>query len=252
MGQRMKLTAELIAVPDISDDQRDEMLVLMNRYYEGVNRETFHADLDEKQWVIYIVEQTTNKLCGLSTQMLFDLNVAGRPIRVLFSGDTIIDHSYWTRNPLAQAWGHLALSLIDEDSGAEMYWFLICKGYRTYRFLPVFFHDFYPRFDRSTPTSVVEVIDALGRGKFPTDYDAKSGVVRARCGYHLRQGIADITDSRLRDPHVRFFAERNPQHILGDELCCIAPLSRENFTRAAYRVIGSDVDVTTAALKCPV
>jgi hypothetical protein len=55
----------------------------------------------------------------------------------------------------------------------------------------------------------------------------------------LRSGVAEITEQRLRDPHVRFFAERNPGHASGDELCCIAPLTRENFTPAAYRVIGS-------------
>jgi hypothetical protein len=37
---------------------------------------------------------------------------------------------------------------------------------------------------------------------------------------------------------VRFFIERNPGHARGDELCCLAPLTRENFTRAAYRTIG--------------
>ena len=41
---------------------------------------------------------------------------------------------------------------------------------------------------------------------------------------------------RLRDPHVRFFHGRNPDHARGDELCCLAPLTRANFTPAAYRV----------------
>ena len=49
-----------------------------------------------------------------------------------------------------------------------------------------------------------------------------------------------MTSSRLRDPHVRYFAELNPGHARGDELCCIAPLTRENFTLAAQRVIGTD------------
>jgi hypothetical protein len=43
---------------------------------------------------------------------------------------------------------------------------------------------------------------------------------------------------RLRDPFVRFFVERNPGHARGDALCCLAPLTRANFTPAAYRVIG--------------
>ena len=52
--------------------------------------------------------------------------------------------------------------------------------------------------------------------------------------------IVPLTRERLRDPHVRFFAERNPGHTRGDELCCLAPLTRAAFTSAAYRVIGPE------------
>jgi hypothetical protein len=52
--------------------------------------------------------------------------------------------------------------------------------------------------------------------------------------------VADLTPQRLVDPHVRFFVERNPEHAMGDELCCIAPLTGDNFTKAARRVIGID------------
>ena len=55
---------------------------------------------------------------------------------------------------------------------------------------------------------------------------------------YLRDDIAPITAERLTDPHVRFFVERNSGHAQGDELCCLAPLTRANFTPAAYRVIG--------------
>jgi hypothetical protein len=56
----------------------------------------------------------------------------------------------------------------------------------------------------------------------------------------LRPGVADLTPGRLRDPHVDFFARRNPGHPRGDELCCLAPLTRGNFTAAAWRVIGPE------------
>jgi hypothetical protein len=66
-------------------------------------------------------------------------------------------------------------------------------------------------------------------------------VIRAAAtGDRLRPGVADLTPQRLRDPHVRFFVERNPGHAGGDELCCLAPITRENFTPAAYRVIEAD------------
>jgi hypothetical protein len=159
----------------------------------------------------------------------------------LFSGDTIVDRAYWGDPALAHVWGRLALSLIERYSGGELYWFLASQGYKTYRFLPVFFHEFYPRPGVPTPDWAQQLIDGVARHKFSCRFDASAGVVRAdETQYRLREGIASLTPKRLGDPFVRFFATRNPGHFVGDELCCIAPLSRENFTAAAYRVIGPE------------
>ena len=235
----MKLAGKLAHVHDLSASERDQMFALMEKHYLNISRAKFDADLAEKQWVIQIVHEATGELCGFSTQMTLDAQVGARQIKALFSGDTIIDRQYWGDQALTHAWGRLALSLIDEWPGTELYWFLISQGYKTYRFLPVFFHEFYPRHDAPTPDRIQEVLHALGRQKFLEDYDPAAGVVRSNAKqYRVREGLADITPERLRDPHVKFFTEVNPGHVAGDELCCVAPLSRENFTFAAYRVIG--------------
>src|SRR5436309_2071358 len=87
-----------------------------------------------------------------------------------------------------------------------------------------------------------DVFDAaLARARYPDDYDAQAGVIRAGpWQYRLREGLADVTPERLRDAHVRFFHARNPGHERGDELCCLAPLTRGNFTPVAYKVIGPE------------
>ena len=236
----MKLVGQVHRVADVTEKQRDEMFALMELYYENMDRAVFESDLEEKDWIIQLVDSLTGEVRGFSTQMLIDLEVQGRTVTALFSGDTIVQHEYWANNPLAQSWGRFALWLIDSNPGAELYWFLIAKGYKTYRFLPVFFHEFYPRFDAPTPRRALELIDGMGRHKFSATYDCRTGIVRAgRFDCRLRPGVAEITPSRWCDPHVRFFSERNPGHRHGDELCCIAPLTRDNFRRAAYRAIGS-------------
>jgi hypothetical protein len=237
----MRLLARLTTTADVTPGQRDAMFALMDRHYANVRRDVFDADLVEKPWVILITEPASCELCGFSTQMLLDTAVNGRPIKALFSGDTIIDRSHWGDPALAHVWGRLALSLIDAHPNAELYWFLISKGYKTYRFLPLFFHEYYPRPDEPTPLWVKDVIDALASARYPDDYDAQAGVIRAGPSqYRLRQGLADVTPQRLRDADVRFFHQRNPGHDRGDELCCLAPLTRGNFTAAAYRVIGPE------------
>jgi hypothetical protein len=237
----MGLIGELIPAVRITPAQRNGMFALMERHYDNVCRNRFNADLDEKDWVILLRDRDTGAIGGFSTQMLLDVEAAGRPIKALFSGDTIVDRDRWGDSALSHVWGRLALSLIDRQGGAALYWFLISKGYRTYRFLPVFFHEFYPRYDSPTPTWASDAIDALALYKYPDDYEPQHGVIRAGPAKdRLRRGVADIGTERLRDPHVRFFAARNPGHVRGDELCCIAPLTRENFTAAAYRVIGPE------------
>jgi hypothetical protein len=234
----MHLDAQIISVAELSPVQRDRMFALMARHFDGMSRERFERDLAEKNWAIVLNDPATRQLAGFSTQMLFDADVAGRSVRALFSGDTIVDRAYWGDNTLAHIWGQFALTLVDQFSALELYWLLISKGYRTYRYLPLFFREFYPRFDRPTPLCVQNVLDSLVRAKYPDSYDAAAGVIRADgSGERLRAELAEIPSRRGDDPHVRFFSTRNPGYVRGEELCCLAPLSRDNFTRAALRVI---------------
>jgi hypothetical protein len=237
----MALNGELIEVADLTLGDRSQMLALMERHYQNVSPKAFHADLDEKQWVIH-VRDAQGELCGFSTQMVIEAIVRGQVVKALFSGDTIIDREHWGDHALMKLGGELALSLAAEN----WYWFLISQGYKTYRFLPVFFHEFYPRYDRPTPVEAHEVIEALATAKFGSQYDPASGVIRPTTSqYCLREGIAELTEERLRDPHIAHFAAKNPGHARGHELCCIAPLSPDNFTRAARRIVhlGSEFNV---------
>jgi hypothetical protein len=243
----MKPTGQLVRSADVTASQREEMFALMESYYEHADRATFDADLEEKDWVIQIFDEDTNKLKGFSTQILLHLQVCGRSVRALFSGDTIIDRDARGQRNLFQVSGWFLRSLMSRHADDDLYWFLISKGYKTYRFLPLFFHEFYPRYDMPTPPRFAAVIDALAGHKFPGAYDSRAGIVRAgSCSCRLRPGAADITPDRLNDPHVRFFAERNPRHSAGDELCCIAPLTLGNFTPAAYRAMGPEPRVHAA------
>jgi hypothetical protein len=237
----MKLLGRLLPVPDVTSTRRDAMYALMDRHYENVRRSTFDADLDEKQWVIELRDPATDELCGFSTQRLIEQEVDGRSVIALFSGDTIISPDRWGDNALAHVWGRLALSVIDAHPDTELYWFLLSKGYKTYRYLPLFFHEFFPSSDRPVPSRIRSVLDALASSRYPNSYDSHAGIVRADATKdRLRPGIADVCDGRMNDRHVRFFVERNPGHERGDELCCLAPLTRDNFTRAAWRVINLD------------
>jgi hypothetical protein len=234
----MRLAGRLTPLDELDKVRREEMFALFDRHYQGATFEQFENDLNEKQWVIEVFDPLDDSLRGFSTQCVLHVHVAGQMVRALFSGDTIVDRRFWGDPALSHVWGHLALELIDAYGSEPLYWFLISKGYRTYRFLPVFFHEFYPRHDAATPARQMEVLHALGSYKFRAAYDASRGIVRPGDSCRLRVGLGETTSARQQDPHVRFFVEKNPGHVIGHELCCIAPLSRANFTPAAWRVIG--------------
>jgi len=233
-----QLISELVPVAELSAEQRHEMLALMARFYEGVSARMFADDLAEKEWVIRLSHPETGELCGFSTQMVLDQPVGSRRIKALFSGDTIVDERYWGEQGLVREAVRLAASLIDRWPDDELYWFLISAGYKTYRFLPVLFHEFFPCHDRTTPPEQQAVLDVLAGTKYPDRYDAEQGVIRASSEqYHLRAGVAEVTPERERNPHVRYFLKRNPGHTRGEELCCLARLTRANLTPAAQRFL---------------
>lgn len=242
----MRLTGETCRLDEVSDLDREQLFALMQRYYENVCRENFDRDLSDKDWVIIARCPRTSAILGFSTQSFYALKTVGKEVGVLFSGDTIVDSRYWARNPLATLWGRLALSLIDENPERALYWFLISKGYKTYRFLPVFFREFYPHPNVSTPNWANRLIETIAVRRFGKLYCQERGIVRSNLnGCRLRPEVAVVTASRLHDEAVAFFCEANPGHAEGDELCCLAPLARENFKPSAYRVIGNRVDVPT-------
>lgn len=236
----MTLSARIIPPSDLTPSERDAMYALMDGNYENMCRDRFESDLSGKDWVILLADQGSGSVCGFSTQVLLRLSVDGRTVRCVFSGDTIIDREHWGSSALATAFGKLAYHWIESHPHEELYWYLISKGFRTYRVLPVYFREFYPRFDAPIPAELQAVLDAVAQEKFPDRFDRTLGIVRAAPDSdRLRSGIGEITPERLQDPHVRFFAERNPGHACGDELCCIARLAFDNFSAVAERLIHS-------------
>jgi len=118
-----------------------------------------------------------------------------------------------------------------------LYWLLISSGYKTYRFLTVFYKEYYPRYDTPTPPDIQFLMEHLATQRFGSDYCHEDGVVRFRDGATpLREGVAEVTDERLHDPHVAFYLECNPGYVNGDELVCITRVHPDNFTPAGRRM----------------
>ncbi|MEZ5294039.1 MAG: hypothetical protein R2745_23350 [Vicinamibacterales bacterium] len=223
----------------LTTDERGEMLGLLHQHFDGVDPGQFARDLDEKDWVLQV--RRDGALVGFSTLLVFDAVHDGRPIHAIYSGDTIVAPAAWGTPALARGWIALVRGLQARRPPAPWYWLLLSSGFRTYRFLPVFWRAFWPRHDAPTPAEAQTLLDALARARCGDAFDAAAGVVRFRHPHRLRGGLVEVPEGRTADPHVQFFLARNPGHADGDELVCLTDLGEANLTAAGRRMVrGSD------------
>ena len=217
------MTGRLVHRSELGPERRQDMLALMRMHFHGVTPDQFHADLEEKNWAI-LLEDRDGGLRGFTTLHVYASKV--HPVRVVYSGDTIVDRRARGSTALSRAWID-AVRRLEADV-----WLLITSGFRTYRFLPVFWRSFWPRYDAPDAPPLLE---ALARERFGDRY--AGGIVRFERPQKLRGDLAVIPAGRMSDPHVAFFAARNPDWPHGAELACLCDLKASNLTRAGHRMV---------------
>ena len=227
---------EVREVARLGDCEREAMLALMQRHFREVTRETFERDLDEKESVVLLYDES-GVLAGFSTLLRMTTRVDGREAVAFFSGDTVVDASARGLAALPRLWSRHVFALARQSPEVETYWFLISSGYKTYRFLPTFFQRFVPAPCAGDPREAA-LLAAFAHQRFGDQYDAITGVVCLDSPTPLREGVAEITPHRLADPHVAFFAQQNPGHARGDELACLTRIHPDNLTPAGRRMVG--------------
>lgn len=236
-----KLTSILRERSALQDADVAAMARLFDRYYEGATPGQFKKDLAGKTHVIELRDGDT--LCGFSTLCVDDLDgVAGQPapIRVIFSGDTIIDHTHWGEQALARAFCRFAGATRAADPARPLYWLLISKGHRTYRYLHLFARRYHPSHDGAAESPSLSAIAAdVARRRFGQAYDAATGLVRfGASATRLRPRWQDERAASRVSPAIAYFLRRNPQHALGDELVCLCEMDVANlrsFALNAFR-----------------
>jgi hypothetical protein len=158
------LTGRLIAREALDGRQRDAMFALMAGHFRGVEREVFESDLSDKQWILLLEDDVAGgarddrddrddrdgrdggdrRLRGFSTLAVSEVDVAGTPRVLVYSGDTIVDRDAWGTRTLPRLWIGSVMRICERYPTDEVYWLLLTSGFRTYRFLPVFFRWFHP------------------------------------------------------------------------------------------------------------
>ena len=224
-----RLQSQVTPISRLSEAATLQLFEIFARHYEQVTWVDFKRDLQEKHFVILLNDSLTGEPVGFSTQQIISFRVEGIPLRAIFSGDTIIDRTYWGERELIRSWCHFAGTVRATEPQTRLFWFLISKGYRTYLFLPLFYKEFFPRFDALTPSFEQRIIDTLAATKYPQFYRPQAGLLEFPQSHgQLTRELAEIPPARRNHPHVSFFLARNPGYATGSELVCLAEISAHN------------------------
>lgn len=218
----------------IGHTEQAAMWELLNEHFEGVSYASFISDLDQKNWALLIDDG--GRLVAFSTMCFRRTRVMARTVHVVYSGDTISAPTVRASSVLARGWIGAVNVLRARHRCTQLYWLLLVSGFRTYRFLPVFWKDFFPRHDRDTPADTQRLRDELAQQMYGDRFDPAQGIVRFREPQRLRGAPHNIPLARLDDPHVCYFDHANPGHTDGDELVCLAELKPTNLTHAGWRM----------------
>lgn len=231
----MGLTGKIIEQSALTDAQIQSMFVLMVEFYDNMVYEAFLNDLWDKDYCIVLYDEN-GVLVGFSTQKVLSLPIGEKTIHGVFSGDTIIHKDHWGSPMLFQIFARFFFDYAKRYD--EFYWFLIVKGYKTYKILPTFFNDFYPNYAKETPPYEKSIMDAYAAALFKDDYDKKTGVVAYKKSKdRLKLGVADIDPRIRKDKNAAFFEAANPDYINGHDLVCLTELKHTNLRPSANRAL---------------
>ena len=221
-------------INDLNDLMRQKIVNLYLHYYDGSTEAQVLTDLADKREVLLLYHNES--IVGFTTLQVYEHDWQARKIRVVFSGDTIVERAHWGQQALAFSWITRMAQIKREKPHIPLYWFVIIKGHRTFKYLPTFGRSFYLHWSIDR-TDLKPLADYLAQLKFGDAYNPKSGVVEfSQSQGHLKSEIAYPTEEELKKESVRFFLAKNPNYLRGHELVCICELSEDNMKPLTKRI----------------
>ena len=228
-----RITSLLLPRHELPGDRKDEMFTVLDSCFHGVRWEVFEADLNEKNWIILLLR--AERVVGFSTIHAYEVVHEGQRLNIIYSGDTIVAPEAWGSPVLPRSWIAGVNTILSQMPGSRSYWLLLSSGFRTYRFLPLFWKEFYPTYELATPAASARLLQWLAVERFGAMF--QSGVVRFPAPQRLRPGLCEVPEELLQYPHIAYFVHQNPGHTQGDELVCLTELHPANLTRAGIRMV---------------
>ena len=220
------MRTKIKSINQLNAAEIQSMYEIMQEYYLNVTKENFIADLVEKQKVILLFGKD-RCIKGFSTIFELIMDVEGKKVVALYSGDTILTREYWGNGALAMTFGRYLINVKFRNPLKPVYWFLISKGYKTYLLMTNNFAVHYPRFEEKTPQAFKKIMDVFYANRFGKKYLSNQGLIHfeSESRVQLKDFVAEITDECRTNPRIAFFEQKNPNWKDGVELACVAKVS---------------------------
>jgi hypothetical protein len=211
-----------------------QLVALYLNYYDSSSEEKVISDLKEKTEILLLFHE--GQLVGFTSSLVYSRQWRGKNIRIVYSGDTVVDRQHWGQQALAFAWITRMGELKSQEPDCPLYWFVIVKGHRTFKYLPTFGKSFHPHWSEFR-SDLKSLADVLAKEKFGDTYNEETGVVEfAESQGHLREEIAYPTEEEMTKESVRFFLKANPNYLRGHELVCLCELEEHNMKPLTKRI----------------
>lgn len=224
-------------IKEYSEAEISAMYLLMEEFYDNTNEAVFRRDFFDKDYCLALYLED-GSLVGFTTQKILEIDVDGKKVNGMFSGDTIIHKDYWGDIELFKVWAKFWFEFAEEYE--EFYWFLICKGYKTYRIMPLFWKEFYPNYRIETPEYEQKLINAYASALYPDEYNSETGVIEYKSiKDKLKNGVANVGDREMKNKDIAYFCKANPDYMNGNDLACIAKIDKEKLKRRAPELLFS-------------
>jgi hypothetical protein len=237
----LRYTSRIVPVSSLSSAVKRQMARLYLASYDATSESLFLHDLDAKDEALLV--NAGDELVGFTTLRVFERRWQGDSLRIVYSGDTVVDQRHWGQQTLAFAWIEHAGQLRRERPECPLFWFLLVKGHRTFRYLPAFAKSFYPHWAQHDDR-LKKLADALALEMFPNDYNPSTGVVEFELSRgQLKSYIAEPADMARARKDVQFFLARNPGYVRGHELVCLCELDDRNLKPLARRLFEKQAHV---------
>ncbi|MGD8925645.1 MAG: hypothetical protein PVG20_02265 [Thioalkalispiraceae bacterium] len=227
-------STDIKPIAGLDNNLRQQVVDLYLNYYAGSSASKVLSDLEAKTEILLLFYQ--GKLVGFTSLLVYSRHWQGEQIRIVYSGDTVVAREHWGQQALAFAWITRMGELKSEKPDSPLYWFVIIKGHRTFKYLPTFGKSFHPHWSEARPDLKL-LADTLAEEKFGSEYNKATGIVEfLNSQGHLREEIAYPTEEEMTKESVQFFLKANPNYLQGHELVCLCELEEQNMKPLTKRI----------------